>query len=78
MSYADLLDRLSPTLRGEVVLQMSKKTLETVWYLRSCEPAFLVELAVLMQREGAPPRLMWSTPTPTPNLHSSPSPNHPP
>jgi len=56
LSYADLLDRLSPTLRGEVVLQMSKKTLETVWYLRSCEPAFLVELAVLMQREGYAPR----------------------
>ena len=56
LSYADLLDRLSPTLRGEVVLQMSKKTLETVWYLRSCEPAFLVELAVMMEREGYAPR----------------------
>lgn len=56
LSYTDLIERLSPTLRGEVVLQMSKKTLETVWYLRSCEPAFLVELAVLMQREGYAPR----------------------
>ena len=56
LSYVDLVHRLSPTLRGEVVLQMSKKTLETVWYLRSCEPAFLVELAVLMQREGYAPR----------------------
>ena len=56
LSYHDLLDRLSHTLRGEVVLQMSQQTLETVWYLRSCEPGFLVELAVLMQREGYAPR----------------------
>lgn len=56
LSYTDLIDRLSPTLRGEVVLQMSKKTLETVWYLRACEPYFLVELALVMVREGYAPR----------------------
>ena len=50
LSYTDLIDRLSPTLRGEIVLQMSKKTLETVWYLRACEPYFLVELALVMVR----------------------------
>ena len=56
LSYHDLLDRLSHTLRGEVVLQMSKKTLETVWYLRACEPGFLVELALKLFREGYAPR----------------------
>jgi len=56
LSYAELIERLSPTLRGEVVLQMSKKTLETVWYLRACESAFLVELAMCMCREGFAPR----------------------
>ena len=56
LSYGDLILRLSPTLKGEVVLQMSKKTLETVWYLRACESSFLVELALVMVREGYAPR----------------------
>jgi len=61
LSYADLIERLSPTLRGEVVLQMSKKTLETVWYLKACATIaqgneFLVELAMKMVREGYAPR----------------------
>ena len=74
LSYTDLIDRLSPTLRGEVVLQMSKKTLETVWYLRACEPYFLVELALVMVRglssfAGSPSR------SSVPPLHTTPQPS---
>jgi hypothetical protein len=56
LSYGELVERLSPTLRGEMVLQMSRSTLEKVWYLKACEPEFLVELAVEMMREGFAPR----------------------
>ena len=55
-SYSELVERLSPDLRSEVVLTMSSKILEVVWYFKPIEKTALVELAVRLQRAGYAPR----------------------
>lgn len=56
LSYNELVAGLSPDLRADIVLHMSAKTLEQVWYLRELEQAVRVELAMRLHREGFPPR----------------------
>ena len=36
-SYNELVDRLSPEVRKDMVLRMSAWTLRGVWYLNECE-----------------------------------------
>lgn len=55
-SYNVLVEILSPALRSEIVLMMSQRTLEVVWYLQSIEKGALVELALRMARAGYAPR----------------------
>ena len=55
-SYTQLLVGLSPDLRADIVLHMSSKTLEQVWYLGSLEQAARVELAMKLDRLGFAPR----------------------
>lgn len=55
-SYNELVDRLSPEVRKDIVLKMSAKTLQVVWYLNGLEEMVLVELAMRLQREGYAPR----------------------
>jgi len=55
-SYNVLVEILSPALRSEIVLMMSQRTLEVVWYLQSIEKGALVELALRLARVGYAPR----------------------
>jgi len=55
-SYNELIAGLSPDLRADVVLHMSSKTLETVWYLSALEQGVRVELALRLARTGYAPR----------------------
>lgn len=51
-SYSDLYANMSPGLRGEIVRQLSRRTLEAVWYFRDLaeiNPDFLVHLARLLE-----------------------------
>ena len=56
VSYNELVDRLSPEVRKDLVLKMSKTTLQCVWYLNALADAALVELAMRLVREGYAPR----------------------
>jgi hypothetical protein len=55
-SYNELVEKLSPGLRSDIVMVMSARTLETVWYLREIEKDALVDLAVKLGRSGYAPR----------------------
>ena len=47
-SYSELYESMSPGLRGEIIRQLSRRTLEAVWYFRDVadrEPLFMVHLA---------------------------------
>jgi len=55
-SYNALITELSPDLRADIVLHMSAKTLEQVWYLGSLEQNARVELALRLARVGYAPR----------------------
>ena len=55
-SYNELISSLSPDLRADIVLHMSAKTLELVWYLGSLEQPARVELATKLGRAGYAPR----------------------
>lgn len=56
VSYNELVDRLSPEVRKDLVLKMSKTTLQCVWYLNALGDTALVELAMRLVREGYAPR----------------------
>jgi len=56
LSYDNLMTRLSPGLRGTIMLCLSKATVSKVWYLELCEPECLVQLASKLTRAGFPPR----------------------
>jgi hypothetical protein len=56
VSYNEVIDSLSPEVRKDIVLKLSAKTLQCVWYLHDIEEVALVELAQRMQREGYAPR----------------------
>jgi len=60
-SYNELVSILSPTLRQDMVMKMSSKTLETVWYLAPLDATTLVELAVKVRRSGYAPKEKVST-----------------
>ena len=49
-SYNDLLHEFSPDLQADIVLHMSAKTLDIVWYLSSLEQGARVELAMRLER----------------------------
>ena len=55
-SYNDLLHEFSPDLQADIVLHMSAKTLDIVWYLSSLEQGARVELAMRLERAGYAPR----------------------
>jgi hypothetical protein len=55
-SYDELMMRLSPGLRGEIMLYLSKSTFGSVYYLSAIEPECLVQLAARLTRHGFPPR----------------------
>ncbi len=55
-SYNELIERLSPALRADVVLHMSRQLLETVWYLADLEKGALVEISLKIERGGYAPR----------------------
>ena len=70
-SYNAIVNSMSPSIRLDVILQMSVKTLDRVWYLRLLGEAatqvakgvpkeaargLLAELAVAMHRDGFAPR----------------------
>lgn len=56
LSYDELISTLSPGLRGEIMLYLSKSTFSHVWYLSSIEGECLVQLAARLTRHGFPPR----------------------
>ena len=56
LGYDELMLKLSPGLRGEIMLYQSKATFGKVWYLETCEPECLVQLASRLTRHGFPPR----------------------
>ena len=56
LSYDELISHLSPGLRGEIMLYLSKSTFSHVWYLASVEGECLVQLAARLARHGFPPR----------------------
>jgi len=56
LTYNELVDRLSPEIRQDIVLRMSKTTLQCVWYFSEFSDGPLVELAMRLQREGYAPR----------------------
>ena len=56
LSYDELMVKLSPGLRGEIMLHLSKSTFARVWYLEVCEAECLVQLAARLTRHGFPPR----------------------
>ena len=56
-SYEELIEWLSPGLRGPVLLHMCGRALRNVWYLRELnDEAALVELAMKLRREAFPAR----------------------
>lgn len=55
-SYNELVGILSPTLRSDVVTEMSAKTLENVWYFAPLNKDTLVELSVKLGRAGYAPK----------------------
>jgi len=56
LGYDELISRLSPGLRGEIMLYLSKATFSHVWYFASLEADCLVHLAARLMRHGFPPR----------------------
>ena len=58
-TYNELFERMSPGLRGEIVLQLSKRTLDAVPYFRAAgvaEPKFLIFVAQKLTHEAFAPR----------------------
>ena len=56
-SYDELVDWLSPGLRGPVLLHMCGRALRNVWYLNELnDPDCLVKLAMCLQRAAYPAR----------------------
>jgi hypothetical protein len=56
LGHDELISRLSPGLRGEIMLFLSKATFSHVWYFASLEADCLVQLAARLHRHGFPPR----------------------
>ena len=55
-NYNELIEQLSPSLRADVVLHMSRQLMETVWYIAELENGALVELALKLHRSGFAPK----------------------
>ena len=55
-SYVQLLQQMSPTLRGDITLHISARTLNAVWYFHDCEPSLLRTLSEHIRHAGYAPR----------------------